>query len=238
MAPDLAAALQEPDTTWDFLRGFAAAWTSPLNHDDGCAEEELQAAETALGLRLSEAVRRLYTLLGRRDDLTSNQDRLLAPRQLHFDEDGQALVFRVENQGCADWGIPVHELHLDDPSVIYRPDAPYAAPVPWRPFLARFSLASIEMVLSETLFNDDSLSDNQEPSETALQALELRYTRLPIPDYPMWATPSAPPVRWYTGPDVLIRNDSDAWLWVRARTSSALDEVRRALPGDWLLAPA
>jgi hypothetical protein len=42
----------------------------------------------------------------RRADLTSNQDALLAPDQLRLDQTGDALVFRLENQSCARWGIP------------------------------------------------------------------------------------------------------------------------------------
>ncbi|MFB4317586.1 SMI1/KNR4 family protein [Actinomadura sp. 21ATH] len=222
----------------DFLRRFAADWSTPLSPADGCSEEDLSAAEERLGVRLPASVRDFYKLLGRRPDLTSNQDRLLPPAGLHFDESGQALVFRDENQGCAQWGIPVQDLHLPDPPVVFQLDAPYIAPEPWRPFLDRFSLTAAEIVLSENLFRENAYSDNQEPSDATLNALELRYTRLPLlPDYPMWATPEDPPVRWFTAPDVLIRDDSDAWLWVRARTERALDETRRALPGDWQLAP-
>jgi hypothetical protein len=63
-------------------------------------------------------------------------------------------------------------------------------------------------------------------------------TRLAMPDYPMWAAPQGPPIRWFSGPDVLIRDDSREWMWVAARTPEALQGVRQAIPGDWLIEPA
>ncbi|WP_119726410.1 hypothetical protein [Thermomonospora amylolytica] len=62
-----------------------------------------------------------------------------------------------------------------------------------------------------------------------------RYERLPMPDYPMWAVPEGSPIRWFTGPDVIIRDDAREWVWVRARTAEALQAVREALLGDWLM---
>lgn len=238
IAEELATAVRNPETTWRFLRNFVAQWSAPPADGDGFTEEELRAAETELGVRLPDSVRRLYTLLGRRDDLTRNQDWLLGPQGLHFDETGRVLVFRTENQGCAHWGIAVHELRLADPPVIFQLEAPHIAAEPWRPFLDRFSLACIEMVFSECLFSEAPMRhDNQEATETSLQALENRFARLPLPDYPMWATPDDLPIRWFSSPDVLIRNDSDAWIWVGARTPEALQETREAIPGDWLIAP-
>lgn len=237
-AGELAGAVRQREGAWGFIARFTAEWLVPLADGDGFAEDELQAAERRLGLRLPDAVRELYALLGRRDDLTSNQDALLPPRRLGFDDSGQALVFRVENQGCAQWGIPVHGLHLPDPPVLLRLDGLASRPEPWRPFLERFSLACVEMVLSESVLGPDSDGlDNRECDEAAVRILETRYARLPMPDYPMWAVPEGPPIRWYGGPDVLIRDDARTWLWVRARTPEALQAVRDALPGDWLMAP-
>jgi hypothetical protein len=147
---------------WDFLRRFTEQWATRLDELSGCGDQELTAAEHRLGLTLPAALREGYALLGRRDDLTSNQDVLLRPDQLYFDETGQAAV-----------GL-----------------------------------------------------------------LEHHYTRLAMPEYPMWAAPQAPPIRWFSGRDVLIRDDSREWMWVAARTSEALQGVRQAIPGDWLIEPA
>ena len=107
----------------------------------------------------------------------------------------------------------------------------------WEPFLERFSLACVEMVLSESLFSAPlELSDNCELDPTAATLVEQRFARLAIPDYPMWALPGAS-VHWLTGPDLLLRHDGGTWLWVRARTTAALDAVRSTLPGEWLMLP-
>jgi hypothetical protein len=90
---------------WEFLRRFTEQWATRLDELSGCGDQELTAAEHRLGLTLPAALREGYALLGRRDDLTSNQDVLLRPDQLYFDETGRALIFRVENQSVAHWGI-------------------------------------------------------------------------------------------------------------------------------------
>jgi hypothetical protein len=80
------------------------------------------------------------------------------------------------------------------------------------------------------------LSDNRELDPAAAALNEQHFARLAIPAYPLWAEPGGV-VRWFTGPDVLLRDDAGIWLWVRARTTLALDAVRTALPGEWLMLP-
>src|SRR5262245_51976278 len=104
VAREVAAACRGRRDAWDFLRRFTQSWATRLDELSGCDGQELTVAEHRLGLTLPPAVREGYALLGRRDDLTSNQDTLLRPDQLHFDKTGQALVFRVENQAVAYWG--------------------------------------------------------------------------------------------------------------------------------------
>jgi len=142
-------------------------------------------------------VREAYALFGRREDLTSVQDRLLGPGELKADETGQVLIFRVENQAVAGWGVPLAALEQPDPPVMLRSRASHAQwDAGWEPYLERFSLACVEMVLSESLFAASlELSDNRalDPATTAL--LEQRFARLAIPDYPLWAQPGGL-VRW------------------------------------------
>ncbi|NED52573.1 SMI1/KNR4 family protein, partial [Micromonospora aurantiaca] len=68
---------------------------------DGTPETELAAAEKKLGVRLPAAVREAYMLFGRREDLHSNMQHLLAPADFYVDDREEALVFREENQGAA-----------------------------------------------------------------------------------------------------------------------------------------
>lgn len=238
VARAMIAACRGRREAWDFLRRFIERWMTRLDEFSGCSDQELSAAEHRLGLSLPATIHEGYALLGRRDDLTSNQDSLLRPDQLHFDETGRVLVFRVENQGVARWGIAVEDLRLPDPPVIFKRDAPRGSPKPWRRFLGRTSLAWVEMVLSEYVLGGNGYHDNRPSDQAALGFFEHHCTRLAMPDYPIWAIPQAPPIRWFSSPDVLIRDDSREWMWVTARTPEALHDVRQAIPGDWLEEPS
>ena len=101
---EVAASLGSRQGTWRFIRRYAESWLTPLSDDDGWPEAGLHAAEQRLGLQLPPAIREAYGLFGRRQDLTSVQDRLLGPDQLAVDTTGEVLVHRVENQSVAVWG--------------------------------------------------------------------------------------------------------------------------------------
>jgi hypothetical protein len=173
-------------------------------------------------------------LFGRRQDLTSVQDRLLGPDQLEVDMTGEVLIYRVENQSVAVWGGPLAAMAQADPPVVL---ARNFEDVGWEPFLERFSVACVEMVLSESLFSAPvELSDNRELEPAEVGLVGQRLARLAMPDYPMWALPGGS-VRWFVDPEVLVCDFAGTWLWVRARTTGALDAVRVALPGEWLMRP-
>jgi hypothetical protein len=231
---ELAASLGNRRGAWRFIRRFAESWLTPLTDDDGWTKADLQAAEQHLGVRLPPAIREAYAMFGRRQDLTSVQDRLLDPDQLEVDVTGEVLVYRVENQSVALWGVPLAAMGQSDPPVVM---APNFEDVGWEPFLERFSLACVEMVLSESLFSAPvELSDNRELDPATAGLVGQLFASLAMPDYPMWALPGGS-VRWFTGPEVLLCDFAGTWLWVRARTTGALDAVRIALPGEWLLCP-
>ena len=44
-------------------------------------------------------------VLGKRTDLTARQDPLLPPGRLRVDQAEAVIVFRRENQACAEWGV-------------------------------------------------------------------------------------------------------------------------------------
>jgi hypothetical protein len=234
LGQEVAASLGSRQGAWRFIRRFAQSWLTPLTDADGWTEADLQAAEQRLGVRLPPAVREAYALFGRRQDLTSVQDRLLDPDQLEVDGTGEVLIYRVENQSVALWGVPLAALEQPDPPVVM---APNFEDVGWEPFLERFSLACVEMVLSESLHSAPlGLSDNRELDPAGHALIEQRFVRLAIPDYPLWALPGGS-VCWFAGPEVLLCDFARTWLWVRARTTDALDAVRAVLPGDWLMLP-
>jgi hypothetical protein len=216
---------------WDFVRGLAAAFGRPLTEGDGVDPAEMAKAESRLGIALPAALREAYLLFGRCADLTASQDQLLAPERLQADADG-VLVFRVENQYCASWGVRLEAMSSDDPPVLLTVGDE------WMPYADRLSLALVEMVLSEAMFSArDGRSDNRNLGHVDQAELAVAFERLPLPDFPFWAIPDCPPVRWFAGPDVLLRDDGGEWLWVHGRTPEAVQAVRDRFPGEWELGP-
>ncbi len=217
----------------DFVSWFADAWTGrSLRPEDGCAADELAAAEADLGFELPAALREGYALFGRRDDLTRQQDPLARPGELYVDDAlNGVLVFRRENQDCAFWGIPLDQAERDDPPVLVESHKG------WIPFLDRMSTAWVELVLSESLLGADSHYDACELPDALMPDLHAGYSRVDLPDYPMWASEDDSPVRWYAAPGRLVRRDGlqdQSWIHARGRTVADLDAIREDLPGPWV----
>lgn len=233
MSVVLRGGVRSRSEAWEFVRWFADAWAGrPLRPEDGCDEEELAAAEADLGFELPAAVREGYRLLGRRDDLTRQQDPLVPAGGLHVaDAEDGVLVFRHENQGCAAWGIPLDRIELDDPPVLMESHRG------WIPFLDRMSLAWVELVLGESLLASDGHYDACELPDALLPTLRARYSRVELPDHPLWASEGDLPLRWYAAPGRLVRRDGlhdESWVHARGRTAADLDVVRDDLPGPWV----
>lgn len=232
--PTIAQALagvRDAGSAFAFIEWFAREWLTPVRDGDGCTAEEMATIEQRLGLRLPASLAAFYRLLGQRRDLTSNQDKLIALNSLTVANG--VLVYRIENQGCATWGVRAADLRLADPPTVFREG--YKDGSPWRPFLGSFSLAAVEMVLGEALIGRaGECHHNRALDEAGIGRLEERYQRLPFPDYPAWWQPDIPQaVRWFCGPGVLLREDSRTWLWVLAQDAASLAHVRDALPGGW-----
>jgi hypothetical protein len=232
---DLASGLRDAAGATRFIRSFAAHHSTPITAGDGCGEDELQAAEARLGFRLPLPLREVYALIGRRADLTRSQDRLLPPDQVAVDDTGEVLIFRVENQWVAEWGVPLPVVAEPDPPVVFRLDSTDRAERAWRPFLERVSTACIEMVLSEWTLTGGELTDCRELDRAAIAALDEQFRRLPMPDHASWAQPDGAPVRWFEGFGAVLRVEAGEWLWVRAASVDGIAAVRRALPGEWLM---
>ncbi|MFJ1884260.1 MULTISPECIES: SMI1/KNR4 family protein [unclassified Streptomyces] len=220
----LAAAVgEQPDrqAAWRFVRAFARDWSRrPLTEADGYAPADLDAAQARLGLPLPAALRDAYQLLGRRPDLTDNQDSLLAPKDLYLDADRGVLVFRVENQSCAYWGIRVTDLDQDDPPVVVRADLVRPTADDWAAWLGRVSVAFVEIVLSEALCADEDLMGWVTPDDTGLpEDIAATFRRLPLPEYPISQQPGS---RWYAHDEIILRDDRGTAMF-RARTEAAFD---------------
>jgi hypothetical protein len=124
---------------WEFIGQLAAEWTAPLAPGDGVSRDTWRAAEQRIGAEPPAALREAYLLFGRRPDLTARQDRLVPPHELSVDESGTTVVFRVENQHCAAWGVALADLDRADPPV-YVQDRDGGG---WKPFLDRVSVACV-----------------------------------------------------------------------------------------------
>ncbi|MFF0431730.1 SMI1/KNR4 family protein [Streptomyces sp. NPDC004327] len=230
LVASLARGVEGRSDAWAFIQGFAAHWAgAALGSGDGWTEADLDAAEARLGLQLPTALREAYVLFGRRRDLTSNHDVLLAPAELYVDDVKEALVFRHENQGAASWGILLDSLQDDDPAVFIRLDLADKNAERWEEWLKRLSLCFVEIALSESLHADEELCDFLDLDEDSLELLETNFVRLPFPAYPIGEE-----TRWFLGQDVLVRDDDGAAILARGRTREAIDRVRDLIPGDWL----
>ncbi|MEL5960888.1 SMI1/KNR4 family protein [Streptomyces sp. CLV115] len=219
-----AAVGERPDrqAAWHFIRAFARDWSrSPLTESDGCTPAELDAAQARLGLPLPAALREAHQLLGRRPDLTDNQDSLLAPQDIYLDADRGVLVFRVENQSCAYWGIRVTDLDQDDPPVVVRADLVRPTADDWAAWLGRVSVAFVEIVLSEALFADEDLMGwVTSDGDTGLpEDITGTFRLLPLPEYPISQQPGS---RWYAHDEIILRDDHGTAMF-RARTEAAFD---------------
>ncbi|MFE3166077.1 SMI1/KNR4 family protein [Streptomyces sp. NPDC059224] len=216
---------------WRFVRDFACAWVEPLTDGDGFTEEDLGAAEKRLGVGLPTALGEMYRLLGRRQDLTSNHDRLLRPDELCIDARGEALVFREENQGACSWGVLLGDVGRADPGVHVLLDLADRQAQRWEPFMERVSWMAVEMVLAESLHAPQHLSDFlYEPDPETPRIIEESCEQLP---FPVYAAGGYEGTRWFLGADALLR-DEEGCVLARARTEEALEAVRTLLPGDWL----
>lgn len=236
VAAELVPALADRTGAWRFVERFAAAWHVPLGPADGCDAAALDAAEVRLGVTLPVALREAYALFGHRTDLTSNQDVLLAPQDLFLDPAGRALVFRVEHHAVAFWGVRVDDLDDADPPVVLTVNLADRSAAAWHAWLDTVSSTCVEMVLSESLYGTDALSnglvDRREQHDADGDRLMGTLTRVPLPDYPTSGV-FGPGVRWYAGGDVIIRDDARTWLSARCGTPEALAAARSLLPGEW-----
>jgi hypothetical protein len=228
----VGAGLGDRQRTWDFIAEFAAAWTRPLSPGDGYSEDVLWAVAERLGVRLPAALREAYLLFGRREDLTARQDPLLSPDRLRVDHAGAVIVFRSENQSCAEWGVAATApWNAEDPPVYvrWRPDSR-----PWEPFASRMSLACGEMVLSEVLLGAKFMDMCELPGEL-IGAAESAYRQVTLPEQPLWYD-AAVTSRWFAAPGKLLRMDRRGpycWLIAAGQTGADLESVYTTIPGPW-----
>jgi hypothetical protein len=212
---------------WRFIQDFAARWARPITDADGFPEETLDLAEAALGVRLPAAVREAYRLLGRREDLTSGNGKLYPPDQLGYDATADVLVFRAAHQAVAYFGVSLADKATPDPPVLLYTTYADKTQESWEPFMDRFSLACVDLVLWE-MVEAGPYSDGRDETDDDHATLAGDLTPVPCPHYP-----DDFGSRWYVSADTILRRDP-GWIALAARTPEALDAFRRAHPGNWV----
>jgi hypothetical protein len=229
------AGVRDAAGAWAFIRGFSRDWSQSLSDGDGCGEAEIRSAEQRLGITLPQALRDGYRLCGRRayhldgpDAYLKRPDRLLRPEDLRLDAERAALVYRVspDSEQPREWAACL--TGEPDPPVIYRTTESAGG---WQAFLPSVSWAWVEMVLAESVASGD-LGDDRELEWGDVERLEQGFSRLAIPDYPLWWVPGET-TRWFGGQDVILREEGGIWLSVRCRTATARAGLYAAMPGDW-----
>jgi hypothetical protein len=230
---EVAASLGSRQRAWRFIRRFAESWLTPLADDGGRPEADLRAVEQRLGLRLPAAIREAYALFGRREDLTSILDWLLGLEELEVDATGEVLIYRVENQSVAVWGVPLAAIQQPDPPVVVaRTSRTWAGSRSGAVFVGVRGDGAVGVAaLCPVAVERQPGVGPSRPCAGCATLCQAGDPRLPV-----WALPGGS-VRWFTGPEVLLCDFAGTWLWVRARTTLALDAVRAALPGQWLMLP-
>ncbi|MFC5002780.1 hypothetical protein ACFPIJ_33750 [Dactylosporangium cerinum] len=212
---------------WRFVRAFAADWAAPVTDADGFADEALDVAEAALGVCMPAAVRDAYRLFGRRRDLTSGNGDLYSPDQLRYDAAADVLVFRAAHQAVAFFGVSLADKAAPDPQVLLYTTYQDKTQESWQPFLDRFSLACVDMVLWE-MVEAGPHSDARDETNDDQAALADDLTAVPFPRYP-----DEFGSQWYVSADIILRHDP-GWIAVAARTPEALDAFRHSHPGGWV----
>jgi hypothetical protein len=188
-----------------------------------------QQQEECLGISLPAAFKEPYALFGCRSDLTRNQEYLLQPTALYLDHN--ALIFRHEKQGAALWGVRLADLQHPDPPVYHCLCMVGNVMGEWEIWLGRFSLACLDLILWESLYDTRMPTEFRDSDDKDLALIEQLYSELPPFEGNHSYTHFG--VRWFSGTDLLLCYTGFD-LRVRTRTREALCSIRENLPGDWL----
>ena len=117
------------EARWEKLKTFVAERTHlPIGPDDGYSQEDVQAAEAYLDVSFPKALRELYQLIGRRDELVRGFNNLIALENLERDktditENGDPyLCIWADNVSAMFLGILLNDLAQPDPLVQWISD--------------------------------------------------------------------------------------------------------------------
>jgi hypothetical protein len=226
---ELAALPHHPDGVCGVIGDFLQAWSGSSGETRAEALEiEVVDAERRLDVRLPIALRWLLTTIGAEDPVLQQQDPLVPASSLQIDKDG-VIVYRKENQNCAQWGVRVSDLELLDPPVLWKNMQESGG---WSAYQDRLSVELLEGVIGEVVLSPSvkvlqaELFDGRPDELSSFQSLD-------IPSHVFWAVPDGPPVEWFGRGECLIRNDGDVWLWIFGRTASEVKSVAKEIRAEW-----
>lgn len=201
---------------WRLVEEFIDVWYRPLQAADGFSEAELAAAEKKLGFRLPAALREWYALAGKRDDVWSKQDDSEFPPYLRRDGENEALIIRVENQGCELWGIRSRDLGQEDPPVVEIFEDVQASPT--------ISAFACQVLLYEAKFAGKSgviWAGGDFLDRNIRNTLLSKFRKCQFSGR-YWV---ANPLRFFEGTDIVLEEHGRTWLYVAARGAKALEQL-------------
>lgn len=133
---------------WRVLLHILQSFWPPIEPQDGVQHHEIAQTEQRIGTSLPLALCEYYKFAGKRVDFIGNEDHLLPIEQITIHQ--KHLLFCVENQACAQWGIPLSHLHWDNPPVMIQSDH---YPKIWLPASPSFSSFMLSMTVYATLLS-------------------------------------------------------------------------------------
>lgn len=217
---------QSPDRYAD-LKAFIVEWHHPVKLGDGNNETEIAETEARLGFRLPEALRELYALIGKREDITGRHNRLVLLDDLEL-EDGWLVVWE-ENQCVSLMAVSEKDLRVDDPIVYMMFDS--VADGNEIHECAKLSDYALEMVAYETVIAGEwiAVGTVSEATEGETDAISLlRQKAMPTP------YPALNGSDFFYVDDVLLYAPENAEVWIAVRNRDALvAAVERYNKIDW-----
>lgn len=208
---------------WALLGEFLDRWFLAERRSDAVDHAELVLAEQRLGLSLPAALREWYERYGALHDVWSLQDTLWVPGDLRVERG--VLTFCIEAQGVVRWGIRLDELAKEDPPVVISDPSGGSAWLVESPTTSAFAVQFA--VVNAKWSTAVRYRANGPSTAEVLDAIERSYARMPFPDlhWPSW------PTRLFGTDDVIVETNADPWIWVTARSQSALAEVDALVRG-------
>ena len=223
----LLRSLEQPLTVerrLDVLDQLVSYWHGPCRSEDGYSEEEL------LGSVLPDPLRWWYHRGGRRANVLSRQNRLLAPNDLTVECDGR-IIFYVENQGVYIWAT---DPRGEDPAVWGKFDAEGE---PWIMEEASLSGFLIQICLFEAIFGASYGASASWANQALLDRVTAPLRLVPLGS---WRWPSYPGRFWasngtfvFAGPNGPSDEVPAFSMWVGARSARPLGYLKSIVDDGW-----